>query len=282
VSAEVTLIGGGEGTARRVLDATGADVAWDEPGGGDVDAMRASVRRTGVALQDLAATAFAHWLGWEIGLYAEVLPCKALEGSRTRFPETDLVVVRELARGAVGFDEVDRVVRVACEYAREQHRGAASVARVGGEPAEPAADCEELELSEVEVGDLCAQLVDHPEEHDMLVLPDLPGRLVGHLAAGMVGGLGLAPRIGIGEGGRCFGAAHEGAPENPTGMLLSGALMLRHLGEVDAADRLEAAIASVIRRGEKVTYDLKPTRNDPSAVGASEFVDAVIEEMENP
>jgi len=81
---------------------------------------------------------------------------------------------------------------------------------------------------------------------------------------------------------------HGCAPElegtdraNPTALMLSGVLMLRHLGEGDAADRLEAAIAGVIRRGEKVTYDLKPTRNDPSAVGTSEFADAVIEEMES-
>ena len=103
----------------------------------------------------------------------------------------------------------------------------------------------------------------------------------------MIGGLGLAPGANFGEGIAIFEPTHGSAPKyagqnkvNPMAQMLSGVLMLRHLEEADAADRLEAAIAEVIRKGEKVTYDMKPTRDDPSAVGTSDVADAVIEEME--
>ncbi|MFL5902842.1 MAG: isocitrate/isopropylmalate family dehydrogenase, partial [Solirubrobacteraceae bacterium] len=101
-----------------------------------------------------------------------------------------------------------------------------------------------------------------------------------------IGGLGVAPGANIGTEAAMFEATHGSAPKykgqnkvNPTALMLSGVLMLQHLGERGAADRMENAIAEVIRKGENVTYDLKPTRDDPSAVGTSEFADAVIEEM---
>jgi isocitrate dehydrogenase (NAD+) len=122
----------------------------------------------------------------------------------------------------------------------------------------------------------------------VIVLPNLYGDIVSDLGAGMIGGLGLAPGANIGTTGATFEATHGSAPKykgqnkvNPTALMLSGVLMLRHLGEHEAADRMERAIAEVIRKGKKVTYDLKPTRDDPSAVGTSDFADAVIEEMEN-
>ena len=106
------------------------------------------------------------------------------------------------------------------------------------------------------------------------------------LGAGLIGGLGLAPGANIGTDGAIFEATHGSAPKykgqnrvNPTALMLSGVLLLRHLNEVEAADRMEAGIAAVIRAGDKVTYDLKPTRDDPSAVGTSEFADAVINAM---
>ena len=120
----------------------------------------------------------------------------------------------------------------------------------------------------------------------MIVLPNLYGDIVSDLGAGLIGGLGLAPGANIGTDGAIFEATHGSSPKykgqnkvNPTALLLSGVLMLRHLGETAAADRMEGGIAGVIRKGEKVTYDLKPSRDDPSAVGTSEFADAVIEEM---
>jgi isocitrate dehydrogenase (NAD+) len=119
------------------------------------------------------------------------------------------------------------------------------------------------------------------------VLPNLYGDIVSDLGAGMCGGLGLAPGANIGSEGATFEATHGSAPKykgqnkvNPTALMLSGVLMLRHLNEDEAADRMEGAIAEVIRKGDDVTYDLKPSRDDPSAVGTSEFADAVIEEMQ--
>jgi isocitrate dehydrogenase (NAD+) len=120
----------------------------------------------------------------------------------------------------------------------------------------------------------------------VIVLPNLYGDIVSDLGAGMIGGLGLAPGANIGSTGAIFEATHGSAPKykgqnkvNPTALMLSGVLMLRHLGEIEAADRMENGLSEVIRKGDKVTYDLKPTRDDPSAVGTSEFADAVIEEM---
>ena len=144
----------------------------------------------------------------------------------------------------------------------------------------------EIEFEDRIIDNLCNQLVSRPEEYDVIVLPNLYGDIVSDLAAGMIGGLGLAPGANIGSTGAIFEATHGSAPKykgqnrvNPTALLLSGVLLLRHLGETEPADRMEHGIAETIRKGDKVTYDLKPTRDDPSAVGTSEFADAVIEEM---
>src|SRR5215212_9185052 len=121
----------------------------------------------------------------------------------------------------------------------------------------------------------CMGLVQRPEEWDVLVLPDL--------TAGMVGGLGVAPGANIGTDTAVFEATHGSAPKykgqnkvNPTAMILSGKLMLDHLGEAEAAQRLEAAVAAVIAEGKSVTYDMKPRRDDPTAVGTSQYADAII------
>jgi isocitrate dehydrogenase (NAD+) len=102
----------------------------------------------------------------------------------------------------------------------------------------------------------------------------------------MIGGLGLAPGANFGEGIAIFEPTHGSAPKyagqnkvNPMAMMLSGVLMLRHLGEDEAGDRLEEAIADVIREGRSVTYDMKPTRDDPTSVGTSDVADAVIAKL---
>src|SRR6185312_14048256 len=117
-------------------------------------------------------------------------------------------------------------------------------------------------------------------EFDVLVLPNLYGDIVSDLTAGLVGGLGVAPGGNIGPDSAVFEATHGSAPKytgqnkvNPTAMILSGKLMLDHLGEREAADRLEAAVAAVIAAGERVTYDMKPRRDDPTAVGTAEYAD---------
>ncbi|MEA2182290.1 MAG: isocitrate dehydrogenase, partial [Solirubrobacteraceae bacterium] len=144
----------------------------------------------------------------------------------------------------------------------------------------------QIEFEDRIIDNLCNQLVTRPEEYDVIVLPNLYGDIVSDLAAGMIGGLGLAGGANIGTAAAVFEATHGSAPKyagknrmNPTALMLSGVYLLDYLEELDAARRMENAIAAVIRRGDKVTYDLKPTRDDPSAVGTSEFADAVIEEM---
>jgi isocitrate dehydrogenase (NAD+) len=120
----------------------------------------------------------------------------------------------------------------------------------------------------------------------VLVLPNLYGDIISDLTAGLVGGLGVAPGANMGPDAAVFEATHGSAPKykgqnkvNPTAMILSGKLMLEHLGEADAAERLESAVAAVIAEGENVTYDLKPFRDDPSAVGTSEYADAIVDKL---
>jgi isocitrate dehydrogenase (NAD+) len=151
---------------------------------------------------------------------------------------------------------------------------------------EVAARHPEIEFEDLIVDNLCNQLVSWPEDYDVLVLPNLYGDIVSDLAAGMIGGLGLAGGANIGSDAAVFEATHGSAPQfkglnkvNPTALMLSGVYMLRHIGEVEAGDRLERAIATVIRKGERVTFDLKDDRGDPTAVGTAEFADAVIEEL---
>jgi isocitrate dehydrogenase (NAD+) len=152
---------------------------------------------------------------------------------------------------------------------------------------EVAAENDDIEFDDRIVDNMCMQLVQRPEEYDVLVLPNLYGDVLSDLCAGMIGGLGLAPGANFGEGIAIFEPTHGSAPKytgqnkvNPMAQLLSGMLMLRHLGEREAGDRLEGAIADVIREGSSVTYDMKPTRDDPSAVGTSEVADAIIEKLE--
>ncbi|MEX0832775.1 MAG: isocitrate/isopropylmalate dehydrogenase family protein [Actinomycetota bacterium] len=148
---------------------------------------------------------------------------------------------------------------------------------------EVAAEYPDIEFDDRIVDNLAMQLVQRPEEYDVLVLPNLYGDIISDLCAGLIGGLGVAPGGNIGDDVAVFEATHGSAPKyagqnrmNPMAMMLSGVLMLRHLDETDAADRLERAIAAVIRAGKAVTYDMKPARDDPTAVGTSGVADAVI------
>ena len=155
--------------------------------------------------------------------------------------------------------------------------------RVAREVAEENSD---VEFDDRIVDNMCMQLVQRPEEYDVLVLPNLYGDVLSDLCAGMIGGLGLAPGANFGDDAAVFEPTHGSAPKyagqnkvNPMAQLLSGMLLLRHLEEHDAAERLESAIAEVIREGRSVTYDMKPTRDDPTAVGTSEVADAIIDAM---
>ncbi|GAC1494658.1 MAG: isocitrate/isopropylmalate dehydrogenase family protein [Candidatus Limnocylindrales bacterium] len=153
--------------------------------------------------------------------------------------------------------------------------------RIAGEVAK---EYPQIEFEDRIVDNMCMQLVQKPELYDVLVLPNLYGDIVSDLVAGLVGGLGVAPGANIGENGiAVFEAIHGSAPKyagqnkvNPMALMLAGVLMLRHIGEREAGDRLEQAIAEVVAEGKDVTYDLKSRRDDPTAVGTKEFADAVI------
>ena len=141
----------------------------------------------------------------------------------------------------------------------------------------------DVEFEDRIVDNMCMQLVQTPENYDMLVLPNLYGDIVSDLAAGLIGGLGVAPGANIGDTAALFEPTHGSAPRyagqdkvNPFAMILSGMLMLRHLGELEAADRLERAVARVIREGTNVTYDMKLKRDDSTAVGTRAAASGVI------
>jgi isocitrate dehydrogenase (NAD+) len=151
---------------------------------------------------------------------------------------------------------------------------------------EVAAENDDIEFEDRIVDNLSMQLVQRPEEYDVLVCPNLYGDIVSDLCAGLIGGLGLAPGGNFGTDAAVFEPTHGSAPKyagqnkvNPMAMMLSGVMMLRHLEEREAAERLESAIASVVAEGKSVTYDMKERRDDPTAVGTSHVADAIIETM---
>jgi len=151
-----------------------------------------------------------------------------------------------------------------------------------------ARDYPDIEAEDRIVDNMCMQLVQKPELYDVLVLPNLYGDIVSDLAAGLVGGLGVAPGGNIGDGMALFEPTHGSAPKykgqdkvNPTAMMLSAVMMLRYIGEREKAEMLEAALAENIAEGRYVTYDLKQDRDDPAAVGTGRFADAVVEKIKN-
>jgi isocitrate dehydrogenase (NAD+) len=149
-----------------------------------------------------------------------------------------------------------------------------------------AAKNSDIEFEDRIVDNMCMQLVQKPELYDVLVLPNLYGDIISDLCAGLVGGLGVAPGANIGEKAAIFEATHGSAPKykglnkvNPTALILSGVLLLRHIGKAKEADKLENAVAAVIAEGRDVTYDMKENRDDPTAVGTQEMADAIIKKI---
>jgi isocitrate dehydrogenase (NAD+) len=190
-----------------------------------------------------------------------------------------------------------RIVRYAFEYARKHRRKKVTSVHKANilkysdglfleVSRQVAQEYPDIAFEDRIVDNMCMQLVQKPELYDVLVLPNLYGDILSDLCAGLVGGLGVAPGANIGEKGAVFEATHGSAPKykgqwkmNPTALILSGALMLDYLGETDAARRLEQATAQVIAEGKDVTYDLKPHRDDPTAVGTREMAQAIIRAM---
>ena len=352
---KVTLIpGDGVGpeiadATRRVVEATGVAIDWEvvNAGAGVVEQYGTplppnvieSVRRNKVALKGPVTTPIGKGfrsvnvgLRQALDLYANLRPCKYYPGVRTRFPETDLVVVRENTEdlyAGIEFDRGDaataeligeiarlsgrkirddsaisikaisdhgtrRIARFAFEYARANGRKKVTAVHkanimkfsdglflaVAGEVA---AEYPDIQFEDRIVDNMCMQLVQKPELYDVLVMPNLYGDILSDLCAGLVGGLGIAPGANIGLECAVFEPIHGSAPKyagqnrvNPTGMILSAMLMLRHLGEREAADRLERAVAEVIAAGKDVTYDMKASPGDPTAVGTSGMADAIV------
>jgi isocitrate dehydrogenase (NAD+) len=340
-----------EATA-RVLEATGVTFEWDwQDAGTDVyeaegtpmpDRVLESIRRNRIAIKAPITTPVGSGfrsvnvaLRKDLDLYCCLRPCKAYKGVRTRFPDTDIVIVREnhedLYAGIEfeqGSDEAgrlretikelsgkeiredagisikpisifgtQRIVRSAFDYARANGRRKVTAAHKANimkfsdglflRTAEQVAkEYSDIEFEDRIIDNLCNQLVTRPEEYDVIVLPNLYGDIVSDLGAGMIGGLGMAPGGNIGDEYAVFEATHGSAPKykgmnkvNPMALMLSGVMMLRHLGEQEAAAGMESAIAAVIEEGRAVTYDMKPTRDDPTAVGTSDVADAIIEKM---
>ncbi len=239
-----------------------------------------------------------------------------MEGIPVCHEGLDLVVVRENTEGLYAGIEHDvipdvaaesirvitrkgseRIVRFAFEYARTNNRqGVTAVHKANILKAtdglflrvaeQVAAAYPDIAFNDRIVDNMSMQLVQRPYEYDVLVMPNLYGDIVSDLCSGLVGGLGVAPGANIGDDLAVFEPVHGSAPKyagknkvNPTATILSGALMLRHLGERQAAERVEAAVAAVIADGRYVTYDLKPTRDDPTAVGTKEMADAIIDAL---
>jgi isocitrate dehydrogenase (NAD+) len=338
---------------RRVLEATGVEFEWDwQEAGADVyeqegnplpDRVIDSIKQNKVAIKAPITTPVGSGfrsvnvaLRKELDLYCCLRPCKAYEGVRTRFPETDVVIVRENHEdlyAGIEFEEgtedaaklrelleqlsgkpvredagisikpisiygTTRIVRSAFEYARDNARRKVTAAHKANimkfsdglflrTAQEVAKEYSDIEFEDRIIDNLCNQLVSRPEEYDVIVLPNLYGDIVSDLGAGMIGGLGMAPGGNIGDEYAVFEATHGSAPKykglnkvNPMALMLSGVMMLRYLRETEAAERMESAIAAVIAEGKSVTYDMKATRDDPTAVGTSDVADAVIEKIE--
>ena len=239
-------------------------------------------------------------------LYANVRPARTMEGVATRYENVDLLIVREntedLYAGIehrVGPDAAEsikiitrsasqRIARYAFEYAVKNGRHKVTAVHKANimklsdglfleSCQQVAAEFEgRVAFEDRIVDNMCMQLVQKPELYDVLVLPNLYGDIVSDLAAGLVGGLGVAPGANIGEKAAVFEPVHGSAPKyaglnkaNPTALILSGALMLRHLGELAAADAVESAVRQIIAEGTTVTYDLG------GSAGTREFGEAV-------
>jgi isocitrate dehydrogenase (NAD+) len=281
------------------------------------DRVVESIRTNGVAIKGPITTPVGSGfrsvnvgLRQALELYANVRPARTMKGVETRYDAVDLIIVREntedLYAGIehrVGPDAAEsikiitraasqRIARYAFEYAVKNGRKKVTAVHKANimklsdglfleSCQQVAADyAGRVEFEDRIVDNMCMQLVQKPELYDVLVLPNLYGDIVSDLAAGLVGGLGVAPGANIGAKAAVFEPVHGSAPKyagqnkaNPTALILSGALMLRHLGETDAADVVESAVRSVIAEGRTVTYDLG------GSAGTREFASAVVERL---
>ncbi|HHY32733.1 MAG TPA: isocitrate/isopropylmalate dehydrogenase family protein [Firmicutes bacterium] len=329
MSHRVTLIpGDGIGpevvlAARRVIEATGVSIEWEEAqAGAEVLARRGtplpdevieSIRRTGVALKGPVTTPVGTGfrsvnvgLRIALDLYANVRPIRTLPSVPTRYPHVDIVIFREATEDVYAGKErwvdedtaetikiitrrgSERIARAAMEFARREGRHRVTCGHKANimkfsdglflDCARAVArDYPEIQFDDWIIDALCMQLVMAPESFDVLLLPNLYGDIVSDLASGLVGGLGLAPGANIGDGIAVFEPVHGSAPgiagrgiANPIATILSGAMMLRHLGEAQGAAVVEAAVTKVLAEGRVLTPDLGGTAT------TGEMADAII------
>jgi isocitrate dehydrogenase (NAD+) len=251
-----------------------------------------------------------------LDLYANVRPARHMKGVPAPYDGVDLVLFRENTEGlyagiehevipGVAAEAIriitrrasERIVRFAFEYARANGRKKVTVVHKGNilkitdglflsVAREVAAQYPDIECNDRIIDNICMQLVQRPLEYDVIVTTNMFGDILSDLCSGLVGGLGVSPSANIGDGIALFEPIHGSAPKytgrnkvNPAATILSGALMLRHLGEKEAAARVERAVAAVIAEGKFVTYDMKSRRDDPTAVGTREMADAIIAAM---
>lgn len=250
----------------------------------------------------------------EFDLYINLRPAKSMEGVKSNFKNIDLIVFRENTEefyagiehyidtrksaaetiGVVTRSGSERIVRAAFEYARKHKRKKVTIVHkanimkftgglfldVGRKVAE---EFKEIECNDRIVDNMSMQLVMNPHQFDIIVTTNLFGDILSDLCSGLVGGLGMAPGANIGYDTAIFEAVHGSAPDiagknlaNPCAMTLAGAMMLDYLGESNAAERIRAAVAAVVKEGKKVTRDLNQERH----VGTTEMTDAIIERMQ--
>ena len=284
------------------------------------DHVLESIRRNKVALKGPITTPIGEGfrsvnvsLRKALDLYANLRPARSFPGVRSRYDNVDLVIVREntedLYAGIEHWVIVDeaaesikiitrknteRIARFAFDYARANARRKVTAVHKANIMKftdglflhvcqQVATNYPDIPFEDRIVDNMSMQLVQRPEEYDVLLCPNLYGDILSDLVAGLVGGLGIAPGANIGTAAAMFEPIHGSAPKyagqnkvNPTATILSGALMLRHLGERAAGERVEQAVAAVIAEGKDVTYDMKASRDDPTAVGTSQMADAII------
>jgi isocitrate dehydrogenase (NAD+) len=311
----------------RVIEATGVEIQWEthiigaqalEKYGTTIpDATIESIKLNKVALKGPLTTPVGKGftsvnvgLRKALDLYANVRPVKALPNVACRYPELDLVIVREnteslyagleheVVPGVVESLKIitekasTRISQYAFEFAKSHGRKRVTVMHKANIMKlsdglfrdcfyNVAKDFPDIESDDKIIDNACMQLVMRPEQFDVMVLENLYGDIVSDLCAGLIGGLGLAPGANIGEQGAVFEAVHGSAPDiagqgiaNPTALLMSAILMLRHLDETDAANRVEKALMEVFTEGKVRTKDLGGNAK------TAEFANAIIDKMQ--
>ncbi len=249
----------------------------------------------------------------EFDLYANVRPARSFEGVPARYQGIDLIIVRENTEefyagiehyidpsrsaaetiGIVTRSGSERIIRYAYEYASKHGRKKVTTVHkanilkyTGGLFLEVARDVArrypDIESNDKIIDNMAMQMVVNPHQFDVIVTTNLFGDILSDLASGLVGGLGLAPGANIGYNAAIFEAVHGSAPDiagknlaNPCALILASVMMLRHLGEESAADRIENAVRAVLKEGKRVTKDLKPE----GYVGTTEMTEAIIEKL---